>query len=188
MVGARSPCASDRGGLSGGLVAGESLEQGPEEKPFVDGPSRALVAGEDRVEPLSGRLFGSAPEAEHPREPVPRLPVRRHRVHLSLLDELEAVLDGTEEPVRERECGRVLGCDVPGVGELGQAGKRGPQPEGGISPAVHQLQQLDGELHVPDPAAACLELAVVEASAGDDGFGPRFHGAQLAEVVRVETP
>ena len=171
-----------------GPAAGEGLEQGPEEEPFVDGTSRGLMAGENGVEALTGRLHGPAPETQHPREAVPRGPVGGHRVDLCLFDQLEAVFDGAQEPVRDGERPGVLGRHVTGIGKLGEAWQRRPQPQRRIPAAVDQLQQLHGELDVPDPAAAPLELTVVEAPLGDDRFRPGLHRAQLGEVVGSEPP
>ncbi len=107
-------------------------------------------------------------------------------MNLSLLYELQAVLDGAEEPVGNREGRGVLGGHVAGVGHLVQAWECCPQPEGRIPAAVDQLQQLHRELHVPDPATAPFELTMVEALFGDDRLRPGLHRPQFGEVVRAE--
>ena len=112
-----------------GRAAREGLEERPEEQSFVDRPSRALVTGEDGVEAVAGCLPGPTPETEYPRQLVPRGAVGRHGVNLRLLDELEAVLDGAQESVRNRQGRRVLRRHVAGVGHLRQAGKGGPQAQ-----------------------------------------------------------
>ena len=53
---------------------------------------------------------------------------------------------------------------------------------------MHELEELDGELHVADPAPSPLELALVEAPAGDDRFGTGFERAQLGQLVGAEGP
>ena len=51
---------------------------------------------------------------------------------------------------------------------------------------VHELEQLDRELDVADPAATALELTVIEAPALRLAFGPGLHRADLAHGVRPE--
>ena len=109
-------------------------------------------------------------------------------MNLGLFDELEAVLDGAQESVRNRQSGRVLGRHVAGVGHLRQAGQRRPKAESRIPAPVHQLQQLHRELHIPDPAATPFELTVVEAPLGDDRLRSGLHRSQLCEVVGSESP
>ena len=55
-----------------------------------------------------------------------------------------------------------------------------------VEPAVHELQQLDGELDVADPAPAALHLPVGEALAGQLGLGARLQVPQRPEVVGAE--
>ncbi len=169
-------------------ATGEGLEQGPEEQTLVDRPPGALMAGEDGVEAVCRGFLRPSPEPEHPCQAVPRFALGRDGVHLGLFDELEAVLDGPQEPVREGESRRVPGCHVPGVGQLGQCRQGRPQAKSGVAAAVDELQQLHGELHVPDPPAATLELTALEAPAGDDRLRAGLHRAQLCELVGAEAP
>ncbi len=171
-----------------GVPGREGLEERPEVEALVDRPPRALMTREDGVEPLRRSLERSAGKPENPRQAVPRLAIGRHRVNLRLLDELEAVLDGAQEAVGDGQRRRVRGRDVAGVGELGEGGQRGAKPQGRVAAAVHQLQQLHGELDVPDAPAAALELPVVEAPASDQRLGAGLHRAQLGELVGTEAP
>ncbi len=154
----------------------------------MDRPARALVAGEDAVEPFPRCLGGPARKAEHPGQAVPGRPVRRHGVHLRFLDELEAVFDRAQEAVGDGQRGRGPGRHVAGFCQLGEGRERGAQPQGTVAPSVHELQQLYGELHVADPAPAALELAVIEPATGDDRLCAGLHRAQLGELVGAEAP
>ena len=57
-----------------------------------------------------------------------------------------------------REALAVLAAHVPVVDQGLQGRQRGPDPQPLVDPAVHQLQQLDGELDVAQSALAQLEL------------------------------
>lgn len=74
--------------------------------------------------------------------------------------ELDAVFHGAQEAVRVVELGGVGAADVAagGQGVEGVEGAAGVQ--GGVAAAVHELEQLDGELDVAQPAGAEFELPV----------------------------
>ena len=56
------------------------------------------------------------------------------------------------------QCLTVLAPDVPAAGQLREGAERGRRPDLLVGPAVHELEQLDGELDVAQPAGAQLEL------------------------------
>ena len=74
--------------------------------------------------------------------------------------ELDAVLHGAQEAVRVVELRGVGAADVAAGGERLQGVQGGAAAQRGVAAAVHELEQLDGELDVPQPAGAELELAV----------------------------
>src|SRR3954451_2886369 len=75
-----------------------------------------------------------------------------------------------------------MACDVTGVGELVERGKRRANPELRVSSTVHQLEQLHRELDVADAAGAELDLAFAESFARDFGLGARLHRAHRSQV------
>jgi len=88
----------------------------------VDRSAGTLMTGENDVEPLAG-VSSAGPEPQHAGEAVSRFAFSRHSVDLGFLDELEAVLDRAQEAIGDRQRGSVLGCDVAGIGELGEGGE-----------------------------------------------------------------
>ena len=88
-----------------------------------------------------------------------------HGMGLLLLDELQPVLHGAQEAVRVGQGGGVLGGDVPRRGQLGERAERRALPDPRVVAAVHELQELDGELDVADPPGPALDLAARRARA-----------------------
>lgn len=74
--------------------------------------------------------------------------------------ELDAVLHGPQEAVRVVQLGGVGAADVAAGGEGVQGVEGGAGVQGGVAAAVHELEQLDGELDVAQAAGAEFELAV----------------------------
>ena len=68
------------------------------------------------------------------------------------LVDLQQVLGLAQEPVRLREVVGVGAADVTAVGQGGERGQRGRDAEPVVGAAVHELQELDGELDVAQPA------------------------------------
>src|SRR5204862_291407 len=71
---------------------------------------------------------------------------------------LETVLQPAEEPVGLRQRVGVRGGHEPLLGQGPKGGEGSGRPQPGVSPPAHQLQELDGEFDVPDPAPSSLEL------------------------------
>ena len=77
------------------------------------------------------------------------------------VEQLDAVLQQPHEPVRAAEVLAVVASDVAVVDQgLAAPSRVAADPQPLVDPAVHQLQQLDGELDVAQPAGAQLDLAV----------------------------
>ena len=68
----------------------------------------------------------------------------------------------------------VVVVDVAGLDHLGEGRQRGRSPQLGIEVAVHQLEQLHGELDVADAARPPLELPLGQPLAGDLGLAWAF--------------
>ncbi len=73
--------------------------------------------------------------------------------------ELDAVLHGAQEAVGVVELDGVGPADIAAGGEGLQGVQGGAAAQGHVGAAVHQLEQLDGELDVPEAAGAELQLA-----------------------------
>ena len=74
--------------------------------------------------------------------------------------QLEAVLDAAQEAVGLVHLGDVGAGDVAALAEPGEGVEGGAALELLVGAAVHHLQQLDGELDVPQSAGAELDVAV----------------------------
>ena len=70
------------------------------------------------------------------------------------------MLEGPQERVGVVHRLAVGATDVAALGQLGERAERGRGTQPTVGAAVHELQQLDGELHVAQPAGPELELAV----------------------------
>ncbi len=123
------------------------------------------------------REQGSWPPAERTAEAAQDGGVGRQRVRAAQLVQLEQVLGLAQEPVRLPEVLGVGAADVALVGQGGQGGERGGDAEPLVGPAVHELQQLDGELDVAQAPGAELELAArhVLGQRVDDPAAHRLH-------------
>jgi len=109
-------------------------------------------------------------------------------MHLRFFHELEAVLDGAQEAVRERQGSCVASVDIAGARQLAQRGQRRRLADQRIGRSVHELQQLDGEFDVADATSTSFDLPVGEALSRDELFGAALHRAQLGKVVGVQPP
>lgn len=88
--------------------------------------------------------------------------------------QLDAVLHGAQEAVRLVQPGRVLTAHVAARGQGPQGVQGGAAAQGGVGAAVHQLEELHGELHVAQAARAELELPV-DLGRGDVLHHPAAH-------------
>ena len=83
-----------------------------------------------------------------------------HDVGTPELVQLDPVLEGAQERVGLVQRLAVLAADVAAPGQVGQRAEGRAGADRLVGAAVHQLEQLDGELDVAQPARAQLELAV----------------------------
>ncbi len=134
------------------------------------------------VPPGRHQLRGRVAVAERTTDPAQVcLGVGQH-VGAAQLVELDPVLDGTQEPVRQTEALAVLATDVAVVDERPECEQGRPDPQPLVDATVHQLEQLDGELDVAQPALAELELAAL-LPGGDVGDHASPHGLGVGDEV-----
>ena len=100
--------------------------------------------------------------------------------------ELDAVLERAQEGVRRGQGLAVLAADVAAPGQRGERAQRRRVAELPVGAPVHELEELDGELHVAQPAGAELELAVGLAGRDvlDHPPAHRLHVADEAVALR----
>lgn len=173
--------------LSGGLRAepdlaggelGDGVEQRPVEEllvqPADDGrvPLPLLVQLGDRV----------GAQAEGASEAAQIGLVLGDEVGAAQPVELDAVLHGPQEAVRLVELGGVGAADVSAAGEGGERVEGGAAVQSRVAAAVHELEQLDGELDVPQSAGAELELAL-DLGCGDVVDDPAAHLLHVGDEV-----
>ena len=96
-----------------------------------------------------------------PRQPAQRLVVVVVGQHVGALEplQLQPVFEQPQELVGRGQVRRVVAADVAALAERGQRVDRRRHMQRLVVAAVHQLQQLDGELDVAQPAGAELDLA-----------------------------
>jgi hypothetical protein len=63
--------------------------------------------------------------------------------------QLKQMLDRAQEPVCLRQASRILAADIPAGRQRRECGERRCLAQLLIGPAVHKLEQLNGELDVP---------------------------------------
>jgi hypothetical protein len=90
------------------------------------------------------------------------------------------VLDGAQEAVRGDQGRGVVPADVAAGRQGVQRGQGAADPQRGIGPAVHHLQQLDGEFDVAQTTAPELELPF-RLGRRDVRLDPPAHGLHLAD-------
>ena len=169
-----------------GGVAGERLEQRTEVELLVDRPDGDLMASQLAVEARQRGGGGVVPVAHDPRQASPRLGILGHRMDLLLVVELQAVLHGPQVGVALGEHGGVPGVDVARGRKLLERGQRRRRAQRRVLAAVHELEDLDGELGVADAAPAPLDLPLGQPLAGQGALGPCLHVAHRPQVFGPE--
>ena len=154
-----------------GRQPGHRVEQRPVEQLLVQPPDLAGVAAPLLVElgrrvgadtgdrGLEPRLVRPVIEPHRPAQPAKYGGILGQGVGAAEPVQLQQVLGAAQEPVGGAEFVRVGPADVAARGQRGQRGQRRGRAQRLVGAAVHQLQQLDGELDVAQPAGAELELA-----------------------------
>jgi len=110
--------------------------------------------------------------------------VLRHQVGAPQAVQLDAVLQQPLQAVGGGQVEAVRASDVAVVDQRPQRLEGSPQPQALVRPPVHQLQQLDAELDVPQTAGTELDL-VVGFPGGQQGDHPAAHRLGLDDELVV---
>ena len=114
------------------------------------------------------------------------MPVGREVVGLEVAHHLQPVLQPAQEPVGVGEGLGVLLRDVALVRQRREGGERVGLSEPPIAATVDDLEELDGELDVPDAPAAALDLRELLAATPDVLLEPDLGAADLVDRGLVE--
>ncbi len=146
------------------------------------------ISDEGGVELVQGTALGGVPEAERAGDPGSFGGGDGHRVHLGAVPQLQSMLQASQEAVGLGQLPGVVVVDVARRPELGQDGERRRRSQIGIESAVHELEQLHGELDVADATPAPLQLAVGEPAARQLDLAPGLEVTHRPQVVGGEDP
>ena len=168
---------------------GERLEQRPEVEPLVDRAHRPPGAGRSAASSCSSgrRRSGVAVAASCGRGGAST----RRRSGMAYTwapsSSCSTCSSAAQEPVRLGQLLGVVAVDVAGTPPARRAPSRVVgDAQLGVEAAVHELQELHGELDVADAAPPALHLPVGEALAGQLGLDAGLQAAQRAQVVGAE--
>ena len=161
----------DRGGVIGVAVFAEHLRE------------LLFHVAAMAVEPFAERFPARIAHAR--RNPGAVRLVQRQHVLLPVGDLLQAMLDGTQEPVRGAQRRDRMVRQQAELPETREHRQEAPVAQRGISPAPHHLERLRRELDLPDPAGTVLH-AVLHALAGDLLLHHHLQGAQRLEGAEVD--
>ena len=153
-------------------------EQRTVEEPLVEATHLARVTGTQVDDPRL-RLV---PEVEGATETAQVVLAPRHEVGPPQVMKLHTVLDGAQHPVGLVEDDGVLAPDVSARRQPGQRLEGGARAKGPVRAAVDELEELDGELHVPQAPGAELELAL-RLCRGDVVLDPSAHPLDVVDEV-----
>ena len=112
--------------------------------------------------------------------------VARQVVGLQVADDLQAVLQRPQEPVRVGERVGVGLRHVSLFGERRQRAQRVRLAQYRVAPPVHDLQQLHRELHVADPPASPLDLGELLAATTDVLLEPHLGPPDVVDRARLQ--
>ena len=128
--------------------AGDRRQQRPVEELLVQPAHLAGVQRQLGLQHVDGAAPGVGLVAQRAGQPAQLLVVGGQQVGAPQPQQLQPVLDGAQEPVGGDQRGGVLAPDVAAGRQRLQRRQRAADPQRGVDPAVHHLQQLDGELDV----------------------------------------
>ena len=101
--------------------------------------------------------------------------LRGQRVRLERVQDLQAMLDRAEEHVGVSEPPRLLPGQVAALGEPVEGAQAVRLAEPWILRSVEELERLDVELDVADPAHAQLDVALLLAAGPEEAVDPALH-------------
>ena len=105
---------------------------------------------------------------------------------LKIADHLEPVLEPAQEPVRPSQAVGVGLGDVALVRERAERAKGVRVAKAVVSAPMHDLQQLDGELDVANPAPPSLDLDGLLAAGANVLLEPDLDLADLLDRLRLQ--
>ena len=153
-------------------------QERPVEDPLVQAAHLALLGAPLRDDRLGRRGPVAQRAAQAPQVALGG----RHQVRSPQPEQLDAVLERAQQPVRGAERRGVVAADVPAGGEGGQAVEGGAGAQRLVGAAVHELEELHRELHVAQPTWPELDLAV-GLGRGDVLLDPATHGLHVVDEV-----
>ena len=95
---------------------------------------------------------------------------------------LQAVFEQTQELVGGNEIGAVVASDVPAVPQHREGLDSSLDPKRFVDPAVHHLQELNGELDIAQPTATEFDLALAHVL-GQHRLDPAAHRLHVDDKV-----
>jgi hypothetical protein len=152
------------------------------EEPFVQAADPL-----PRGHPQCRQVAGGAGESRRAREHPQAVLVARHEVRAPQPGELQAVLEHPEDAVVARELGGLLAAHVPVLGQRREGRQGARLSDRLVARAVHELEQLHGELDVAQAARSELQLHV-DLVGGDvlgDALAHALHGFHEAVAARA---
>ncbi len=130
--------------------------------------------------PVERRLEGLRGQAQHLRDQRALLRIGGQAVRLSVLAELDRMLGAPQQHVGLCQGTGIRLRENAAFGQRSQGGQGAAVPQAGVASATHHLEQLGGELDLPDAAAAqrrrCCRVALRR--------GPRRGSARGARAAR----
>src|SRR5207249_2246834 len=103
------------------------------------------------------------------------------RMGLECVEELEPVLDGPQEDVGVGQCARLLPGEVATLGQPVEGTQAVPLLEPRVLGPVEELEGLEVELDLADPAGAQLDVALLAPARPERAVDPRLDRADLAD-------
>ena len=137
--------------------------------------------------PERARRGGRRPdEADTPGEPPELERRRRQRVGLELVEDLQPMLHGPQVHVRLREHPAEVGDQVPALGQSEGRLQRVALTQPRVLAAVEELERLDEELDLTDPAAPELDVGRRAARLDERPVDLPLHRADRRDDPSVE--
>ncbi len=112
--------------------------------------------------------------------------VRRQRMGLKMVEDLEAMLDGPKEGVGRRQFRVLIGRDMPPVSQALERAQRVGPADPRVACPVQELEGLDDKLDLADASIAQLDVAIGLLIPPDLRIDPIFHGPDLRDGAVVE--
>jgi hypothetical protein len=173
----REPALGGFRGEAGVLTAqlGGRVQQRPVEDPVMELPHRALCLVPRRHERIRVRPVGGERAQDSLGQGAQRVLLHGHQVGPAELEQLDAVFQQPQVAVGVVERGSIRPAYIAAGGQGCDCRGGVATPECFIGLSMHQLQELDREFDVPQPAPAEFDLALL-LGGGDMLRHPAAHG------------